>query len=1510
MAETKELKLRVTEAVQDDVSKGIVRIDSQMMKQIEVSPGDIVEIEGKRKTVAIADRSYPGDLGLNIVRMDGITRRNGKASIGEVVTITKADVKEAKKVVIAPARKGIVVKANPMLFKQGLLGRVAIKGDIVSLGGTRSRRTAMSGNPFFEDMFNVVDELSVGFGFASDLKFVVVQTTPQKVPIIITEATEVELNPEAVEIKDEATIEVSYEDIGGLREEIKKIREMVELPLKHPEIFERLGIEAPKGVLLHGPPGTGKTLLAKAVASETNSTFILINGPEIMCVSGDTEILTNPKGAMKARDIFETAKGTKKKEGHFEIVELEKPIATYAYYNGQIEKAKITHTTKLKASGYRVELSDGNTIIVSGNQPFLVYRDGELVWKRLSDLHESELIAKVNGVDIKGESYQISFSVKGMIQRDGKATITSRNLSRSNWVTLPKQTNPELMEFLGLVMSDGHVDKRLESITFANNDEKLRKRFSEIVKKIFDVHAMTYEDGRVVIYSKLLARYVESLGIQSGKKESCIPAYFYKLPVEEIQAFVRGYFDGDGCVALTLFTTTKGRKVTYPTPIIYSVSEQFLKQLQSLLQLRLGIATTLLKHKTQKGLMFKLAVRGNEGRQKFVSIGSSCGKLGKLLQIQNNEKIKEHENIPTPGFLVSWIRKNMKYRQFRNNDYYVYGKGMFTRYTQQKLFALAQKNGLSDAKVASELNLLQRKNIGWLKIKRIENVGEVELYDFTVDKDSFVTQNLLLLHNSKYYGQSLPADEKILVYEQGLLKRVLIGDVVEQQRKNIQVACFDDKGKIILGKVTGLIKHKTQGKLLRVKTRSGRTIRVTDHHSLFTLGKKGIEDVKTSELKVNESYIAVPRRIPFNSRPLDKIDLLELLREDDYGIRVVNGLSYLEEAVKKLGIKETAALLGVREKYVYDIKCKNVRIPAKSFMKLMDRAQITVNKEQIQIGTKGKVFPAILRFSEELWTFFGLWIAEGSYTTKNEVRLSIHQKEVEFVSQLCTRLFGQVLTYYKPNTLGADVFICSGILGKIMKHVLGFNSGARDKKVPDVVYNLNERCLAAFLRGYFSGDGTLNTKTPAPMVEVCTESPALADDIVYLLLTFGIVAKVYDRKDRPQKRICFADFENLERFKAIGFFDSARNTIIYDYLFQQKFRRRDQLPITGIIKEIVQSDCDFHAWRNSATIGKEVLAEVEHPIVQSLLNSDITWDKVIEITEEQAPEFVYDISVEPCQNFIAGVGGIFAHNSEENLRKKFEDAQKNAPSIIFIDEIDAIASKREETRGEVERRVVAQLLSLMDGLQSRGKVVVIAATNRPNSLDPALRRPGRFDREIEIGVPSKLGRLNILKIHTRNMPLTKDVDLDKIAGITHGFVGADVAALCKEAAMNVLRKVLAEFDIKENDPLPPEVMDKLKVTAKDFKDALKLVRPSAMREVLIEVPNVKWNDIGGLEKLKQELKEAVEWPLKYPHAFTRLGIKPPKGILMYGPPGTGKTLLAKAVANESESNFISIKGPE
>ena len=268
----------------------------------------------------------------------------------------------------------------------------------------------------------------------------------------------------------------------------------------------------------------------------------------------------------------------------------------------------------------------------------------------------------------------------------------------------------------------------------------------------------------------------------------------------------------------------------------------------------------------------------------------------------------------------------------------------------------------------------------------------------------------------------------------------------------------------------------------------------------------------------------------------------------------------------------------------------------------------------------------------------------------------------------------------------------------------------------------------------------------------------------------------------------------------------------------------------------------------------------------------------------------------------------FYGQSEERLRELFTEAEKNSPSVLFIDELDSIAPKRDEVQGEVERRVVAQLLTLMDGLTSRGNVIVIGATNREEAIDPALRRPGRFDREIEIGVPTAAGRQEIMQIHTRGMPLEENVQLDHIAKITHGFVGADLASLAREAAMKSLRRYLPEIDIGK--PIPAEILEKMKVTAQDFNDALKEIEPSAMREVFIEVPRVTWEDVGGLEQVKKELHEAVELPLEDPESFIRMGIKPPRGVFLFGAPGTGKTLIARAIATESKANFISIKGPE
>lgn len=707
-----ELKLKVGELTErGDFGRGIVRLTAKFMKQLNITEGDVIDIEGKRKTAVIAVRAYPADVGLDIVRMDGLVRRNCGAGIGEAVKLKKSDVKEAKAVTIAPARKGIVIHMGGNLLKQNLLMRPLLTGDIIIPNPVVQDRRSQS--TLFEQFFGMDfgDFFFTPFG---EEKFAVVSTDPKGI-VRVTRATDIELLPQATTPLEEKVPEVTYEDLGGLHEEVQKVREMIELPLKHPELFERLGIDPPRGILLHGPPGTGKTLLAKAVANESGAKFIVINGPEVMCVDGETEVRTT-KGVKTAealyQEILENGKVTEKHK-NLEVVVPDNDFFVYAVNEeNKVVEDRIHHAFKLKSDVYKVKLSNGAEVRASHNQPFLVKQEKENEWVPVKELNGNERVAVIG------------------------------------------------------------------------------------------------DNG------------IEFAGIQS-----------------------------------------------------------------------------------------------------------------------------------------------------------------------------------------------------------IEELGQADVFDFAINPYSnFIGGNppVVVLHNSKFYGES-----------------------------------------------------------------------------------------------------------------------------------------------------------------------------------------------------------------------------------------------------------------------------------------------------------------------------------------------------------------------------------------------------------------------------------------------------------------------------------------------------------EENLRKVFEQAEKNAPSIIFIDEIDSIAPKREEVRGEVEKRVVSQMLTLMDGLKSRGKIIVIGATNIPNALDPALRRPGRFDREIELGVPNKDGRKEILQIHTRGMPLAKSVNIDKVSEITYGYVGADLAALCKEAAMYALRRILPDLGaMKEDKPINQDVLKKLIVTEEDFEHALKMVEPSAMREVLIEVPNVKWGDIGGLENVKGALREIIEWPLKHPDSFKRLGIRPSTGVLLYGPPGCGKTMIAKAVANESGANFISVKGPE
>ncbi|MBI2109925.1 AAA family ATPase [Candidatus Woesearchaeota archaeon] len=1050
------------EALQEEAYKGIVRVDTQTMRSLDIRPGDIIEIEGGRKTVGIADRAYPSDIGQDIIRMDGILRRNAKTGIGEYIVVRKADVKEAKHLTIAPAQQGVMIQADPSIFKRGLFGRAVVKGDIVALGGARRRQKSFSGSPF-EEIFNVFEEGYLGTFGLSGLKFIVADTNPKQ-PVIITENTAIKVSSKAIEVSEERVPDVTYEDIGGLDEELKKIREMVELPLKHPELFERLGIEPPKGVLLHGPPGTGKTLLAKAVANECEANFILVNGPELTCVSGETELLTNPNGREKIENLFNEAYKNSEivvKNDEKEIIVPKAPIKVFSLNeNFEIVPDTIKSLTRVKKDQtLRVQTKKGTDLQVSRSHPFAILdSEGNLKWIPAKDLKVGSYVATASNIKPNKENPEVEWwknldqentfvkignkekklkDIKNIREITGikHATLKS-NIARAKFIKPIFGITPKFAEFIGLMYSEGYIG--FDEVSVTGEDSKLLDYYKLFFKEIFGFEdsriTIKYgRQGKTTVYSTILAEMLtKGFGLPRHKKpkDAKLPNWLFKCNKETIAGFIRGYYYGDGCQGWI--------KQKYPTPAIYSANKEFVKDIQILL-LYLGIISKISLYKTGMGnLLYTLRVLDREGKEKFFN----------LLKLE-------------------------------------FKKEVFDRWLESRI-----KDG------SCEL---------------IPNISSL---------------------------------------------------------------------------------------LYKLKT-----------------------------------YI---------------------------------GLKY------------------------------NKDIPE-------------VNFEPIISGR----FPLTFRNAKRLVSIF-----EENFQKKKTL---LSKQKVKKIS------------------------------------------------------------------------------------------------------------------------------EHLKKLKRIAY-------------------------------------------------------------------SDLKWDRITKI-EQKGPKLLYDLSMSKYSNFFAGSPLVLLHNSryygdsEKRIRDIFEEAEKNAPSIIFFDEIDSVAPKREETYGEVERRMVAQLLATMDGMKSRGRVIVIGATNRPNSIDPALRRPGRFDREIQIGVPNKEGRLNVLKIHSRNMPLAKDVKLDEFASITHGFVGADLQALCKESAMCVLRKALPGLKLKD-EKLSEEFLSKLVVTKKDFQDALKIVRPSALREVLIESPNIHWDEIGGLDEIKQELAEAVEWPLKNPQVFERLGIRPTRGILLYGPPGTGKTLVAKAVATESESNFISVKGPE
>jgi len=783
---------------------------------------------------------------------------------------------------------------------------------------------------------------------------------------------------------------------------------------------------------------------------------------------------------------------------------------------------------------------------------------------------------------------------------------------------------------------------------------------------------------------------------------------------------------------------------------------------------------------------------------------------------------------------------------------------------------------------------------------------------------------------SQWYGESLPADEKLVVKDtDGTIKRMEIGRIVEEKRK-VKVLSFNHAGKAVFADIKDWIKHKATSPIYEVRTRTGRRIRVTDYHSLFAFDGMKLDSVPTAELRPGTSYIAVPRKIAFNPDPVTSIDFYGSLEDDDYGMYVKNPGPYLTRAIANLGLKRASRILGYKsEGYLYQVIEKEVGVRVLSFKKLMKEAGIAIDGEKILIGAGCKTLPGRIMVDERLSTFIGLWVAEGSYNRMDTLRISTSEKELPKIAGLCRELFGKITIYEKKGSKGRDIYIPSRPLYVLFRRVLGLEDGAVKKKMPDIAFNLDRKNTAAVLRGYFSGDGSIyENQRGVGMVEGCTVSRELADQLMHLLLYFGIIATVYGKKEwsgTDSYRVIMCGGRLLSQFREIGFLDTGKMSRMDKSIASVKWFREEQVPIGNKLRSYLEMN--LPKWAGSSTIGRGQLdIEDEELDYFSGDEKDIYFDRVEEIKKVSDERYVYDVSVDPCQNFVAGFGGIFAHNSEKNVQEVFQNARKNAPTVLFFDEIDSVAKKR-STMGEsldtVGPRVLSELLQQMDGAsKAKGTVMVVGATNLPNELDPAILRPGRLDKIIYMHLPDPEARRAIFKLGLKKLPIGDDVNIDTLVKKTDRFSGADIKNIVTEAKGLAAREASVKGEIV---PLSMahfnQILDNVKPSTSisqlenyeqfrlDFERRSGGAKPKEEAKVEAKT-ELGWKDVAGLDEVKDALLEAIELPLLHEEEMKKFNVRPSKGILLFGPPGTGKTLIVRAAANELKSSFQTLSAAD
>lgn len=1276
----KEVVLRVEDPDPSHVGRNIITLDKRTKESLGVTSGDIIEITGTKKTAAVIWPARAEDEGKDIIRMDNLIRNNSGIGLGEKVTVRKAEYIEAKRVVLAPTQEvRIIASGYERILKKNFIGRPLNKGDNVWI--------------------------SV---FGSGFVYKVVDTVPKGI-VKITDFTQFILKEEPVKDDASALQKIAYEDIGGLEEQVQKIREMIELPMRHPEIFRKLGINPPKGVLLHGPPGTGKTLLAKAVANETQAHFIAINSPSVMSkFVGEAE--------ERIRDVFKEAEKNAPSIIFFDEIDAIAPKRDEVI--GEVERRVVAQILSAM-DGMEAR---GNVIVIAATN-------------RLNSIDEAlrrpgrfDREIEIGVPTKKGRKAILAIHSRGMpiappndvtsfvnaVDRLKKDVLTQEE--KTKLISHYKKTNPaERKAFINSLPNT--QSNEISNYLLDNFLDELAAQLHGFVGA--DLEALAKEAAM-----KALRRYLPKIDLE----EETIPAEVLEALEVNKTDFTEAVKDVQPSAL---------REVTIEVPNVRWSNVGGLEEAKS--ELKQAVEWPL-KHPEQ---FKKLGITPPRGVLLYGPPGTGKTLLAKAVATESEANFI---SVKGPQLISMWV------------------------------------------------------------------------------------------------GESLPFDEELLVFDGEKIFREKIGKIVEEKKK-LKVVTFDNDGKVFFSEITDFIKHPLNGKMLEITTKTGRKIKVTDKHSIFGLKNLEIEPMAAKELNAESSVIALPARIPNISIGPKEINLFEALNAHQK-IMIKNVGQEIKQAMEKFGANAVANTLAVKQKYLYDIVNKNLPVNAQAYSNLTKKFQIKTDFTKTTIGFFGarNYIPTMLPLSNDLFRLIGQWVAEGDFNSQI-TRIHAFNKEIrEDIIAIAKKLgLGNVSEFDTCITINSYIF------AHTLKEVFGLKEGAFNKKAPQMLLGLDAQKAANFLKGYFSGDGTITKHERSYMVEAGTVSKELANDLIYVLLKFGIIANCKEKTERTGStthRIQIHGVDNFRKFLQIGFIDSKRNEKIMQNITERKWERSNVIPMDEKIKEVL--NLAFGSYPNNNFVGvKKIRQALEMVDAQKtklsklwkLVEADIYWDKVQSIKEIDYKGPVYDISVEPCQNFLAGFGGIFAHNSERGIRKVFQRARQVSPTIIFFDEIDAIASSRGNSLdGGGSERVVNQLLTELDGIEALKDVVFIAATNRPDMIDPALLRPGRIDKFVKINSPDEKTRISILKVHSKKMSIASDVSIEEIAKKTEGYTGADIEGLLREAALISLERTSMKADSVSRDDIEkamkkirPSINKEITEAYEQFKDSQGIVKPSYVR---------------------------------------------------------------------------------